>query len=223
MYLPSHFEESRPEVLHALMAEFPMAIVVALTDAGLSANPLPLMFDAHAGPAGTLRGHVARANPLWREARTDVEALAIFQGPQAYVSPGWYPSKQEHGKAVPTWNYVVVQARGHLRFIDDAAWLRDFVGALSARHEAGRSEPWKLEDAPQDYIAQTLKAIVGFELELTSLSGKWKVSQNRPAADRAGVAAGLRAATSSDAHAMATLVERHGGDAQNLDAKRVNP
>lgn len=209
MYTPSHFEETRAEVLHALMAEFPMAIVVALTEQGLQANPLPLIFDAQAGPLGTLRGHVARANPLWREARNDVEALAMFQGPQAYVSPAWYPSKQEHGKVVPTWNYVVVQARGRLRFIDDPVWLRELVGALTTRHEAGRSDPWRVEDAPPQYLEQMLKAIVGFELELTSLVGKWKVSQNRAAADREGVAAGLRAEAGEGGREMALLVERN--------------
>lgn len=207
MYLPAHFEENRPEVLHALMAEHPLATVVVLTDdSGLQANPIPLLLDPQAGPQGTLRGHVARANPMWRTARTDVEALAIFQGPQAYVSPGWYASKRDHGKVVPTWNYVVVQARGRLRIVDDATWLRDFVSRLSDRHEAGRAQPWSLGDAPPEFAEQLLKAIVGFELELTSLVGKWKVSQNRSAADRAGVASGLRAEDPREGQAMASLV-----------------
>lgn len=208
MYLPTHFEERRPEVLHALMAEHPLATLVVLTDDGLVANPFPLLFDAQAGPHGTLRGHMARANPMWRTARLDVEALAIFQGPQAYVSPAWYPAKREHGKVVPTWNYSMVQARGRLRIVDDTAWLLGLVSSLTDRHEAGRAQPWQLADAPEDYVAQMLKAIVGFEIELSSgLVGKWKASQNRSVADRAGVAEGLRAEAGASSEAMARLVE----------------
>jgi len=193
MYLPAHFEESRPELLHALLRRHPLGLLVTQDAAGtLSANSLPFILDADpAGGPGILRGHVARANPVWREARGDVDALVVFQGPQAYISPAFYPSKAEHGKVVPTWNYVMVQARGRFRAVDDADWLRAFVTRLTERHEAPRTQPWAVTDAPADYIATMLRAIVGIELVLTALTGKWKVSQNRSAADREGVARGL--------------------------------
>jgi len=169
-------------------------MLVTLNGAGLQANSVPFILDADpAGGPGLLRAHVARANPLWRETRGDVEALVVFQGPQAYISPGWYASKAEHGKVVPTWNYVMVQARGTLRAVDDADWLRAFVTRLTTKHEAVQAQPWAVTDAPADYIDTMLRAIVGIEIPLTALTGKWKVSQNRPAADRAGVVAGLNA------------------------------
>lgn len=190
MYLPAHFEEKRAEVLHALVRDEPLGLLVTHGDAGLQANSVPFLLDAEAGPHGTLRAHVARANPLWRDG-AGREALVVFQGPQAYVSPGWYPAKAEHGKVVPTWNYVMVQARGTLRAIDDPRWLHALVSRLTATHEATQSKPWAVGDAPPDYIETMLRAIVGIEIELTALTGKWKVSQNRSAADRAGVAAAL--------------------------------
>jgi len=194
MYLPKHFEETRPEALHELIRAHPLGMLVTLNAAGLQANSVPFILDADpAGGPGILRAHVARANPLWRETRGDVEALVVFQGPQAYISPGWYASKAEHGKVVPTWNYVMVQARGTLRAVDDADWLRAFVTRLTTKHEAVQAQPWAVTDAPADYIDTMLRAIVGIEIPLTALTGKWKVSQNRPAADRAGVVAGLNA------------------------------
>ncbi len=193
MYLPAHFAESRPEVLATLIRSHPFGLLVTQNrDGGIDANSIPFVLDrSDAGTPGVLRGHVARANPLWQTARGDVDSLVVFQGPQGYVSPGWYPSKAEHGKVVPTWNYVMVQARGALRPIDDPEWLRAFVTRLTERHEGERTAPWAVSDAPADYIETMLRAIVGIEIELTSLTGKWKVSQNRPAADRAGVVAGL--------------------------------
>jgi len=194
MYLPKHFEETRSEALHELIRAHPLGMLVTLNGAGLQANSVPFILDADpAGGPGILRAHVARANPLWRETRGDVEALVVFQGPQAYISPGWYASKAEHGKVVPTWNYVMVQARGTLRAVDDAEWLRAFVTRLTTKHEAVQAQPWAVTDAPADYIDTMLRAIVGIEIPLTALTGKWKVSQNRPAADRAGVVAGLNA------------------------------
>ena len=194
MYLPKHFEESRAEVLHELIRAQPLGLLVTLNDAGLQANNVPFVLDADpAGGPGILRAHVARANAVWRETRGDVEALVVFQGPQAYVSPGWYPSKAEHGRVVPTWNYVTVQARGPLRAIDDAAWVHAFVTRLTTRHEAVQARPWAVADAPPDFIETMTRAIVGIEITLTALTGKWKVSQNRSAADRAGVVSGLQA------------------------------
>jgi len=213
MYQPKHFEETRPEFLQELIAAHPLATLVTMTDAGLEANHIPLVLDSGPGdgPHGTLRGHVARANPVWRSARSDVEALAVFQGPHAYVSPGWYPSKREHGKVVPTWNYAVVHAQGPLRFIDDAGWLHSFVSRLADMHEAGQATPWKLGDAPEDFTRQMLKAIVGLEIPVTRIAGKWKVSQNRPTTDREAVAAALAESADSAHRAMAGLVRERSG------------
>lgn len=205
MYLPSHFAQTQPEQLHGLMRTHPFGLLVTRAGEGLAANPLPWLLDAEGGAQGTLRGHVARANPVWREAAGQ-EVLVVFQGPQAYVSPGWYPSKAAHGKVVPTWNYVLVQARGRLRVVEDAAWLHALVSRLSTVHEASRPRPWAVDDAPPDYVEKMLRAIVGLELEITALEGKWKLSQNRDAADRAGVADGLAALDDAQAQAMAALV-----------------
>jgi len=191
MYLPKHFEQADRDALVALMRERPLATLVIATPDGPTADLIPLEYVAEAGAHGTLRGHVARANPLWKHA--GVQALAVFTGPDAYVSPNWYPSKREHGKVVPTWNYTMVQARGALRAVDDAPWLRALLGRLTDHHEAAQARPWSVNDAPEDFVQQTLRAIVGIEIELVSLVGKWKVSQNRSAADRRGVAEGLSA------------------------------
>jgi transcriptional regulator len=208
MYLPSHFEENRPEVLAQTLRRHPLGLLLTLGATGIDANPIPFLFDAARGPHGTLRGHVARANPVWRDARADVPATVVFQGPQAYVSPNWYAAKAETGKVVPTWNYVMVQARGPLTVIDDPAWLRGLVGELTDRHEAPRASPWQVGDAPADYIDSMLRAIVGIEIPLVSLRGKWKVSQNRSAADREGVARGL--SEQPEHHAMAAQVRAPG-------------
>ena len=208
MYLPTHFAQPDVDTLHALMRAHPLATLVTLGAQGLDANPVPLMWVDDGTPHGVLRGHVARANPVWREAAPGAEALAIFHGPNAYISPSWYPSKRETGKVVPTWNYAVVHARGALRVIDDAAWLRGLVETLTRTHEAGMPQPWAVGDAPPDYIARMLGAIVGIELALTSLQGKWKTSQNQPAANRAGVVEGLRRRDGADDAAMADWVER---------------
>lgn len=199
MYLPRHFEQSDPAALAALMREHPLAHLVSLQAGELTADPLPLEFDA---AARVLRGHVARANPLWQQADGQ-KVLAVFGGPEAYVSPGWYPSKAATHKVVPTWNYTVVHAHGTLRAVDDAPWLRALVGRLTDRHEATREPPWSVDDAPADYVAQMLRAIVGIEIAVERLVGKWKVSQNRSEADRHGVADGLGDAP------MAALVRPH--------------
>lgn len=201
MYLPAHFEERRADVLHALVRSHPLGQLITMDSGGaLQADSIPFLLDADADAAdgvGVLRGHVARANPVWREPRADLESLVVFQGPHGYVSPGWYPSKLEHGKAVPTWNYVAVQARGTLRAIEDPEWLRALVTRLTRQHEAGQARPWAVTDAPPDFIDAMLRAIVGIEITLTSLVGKWKVSQNRSAADRDGVVQALRRACDS--------------------------
>jgi transcriptional regulator len=211
MYLPKHFEETRIEVLHELIRAHPLAALVTLAAGALEANHIPFEIDPGPAPFGTLRGHVARANPVWRDFSPGVDALVIFQGPGTYVSPSWYASKQEGGKVVPTWNYAVVHAYGPLRVIDDAGWLRAFVEKLTNRHEAGRAAPWKVTDAPSDYVDKMVTAIVGIEVPIARLAGKWKVSQNRPARDREGVVAGLLQETGDAATAMAELVRNAKG------------
>jgi len=191
MYRPAHFVEDRVEVLHELIRRRPLATLVAMHGSTLDADHVPVLIDAAAGPYGTLRGHVARANSLWRSVAEGSEVLAIFQGEGHYVSPAWYPSKHVDGKVVPTWNYVVAHARGPIRYRHEPDWLHDLVTTLTATHEMPRPEPWRVSDAPPDYIAAMLRAIVGFEIPLASLTGKWKMSQNRSAADREGLAAGL--------------------------------
>lgn len=208
MYCPAHFAESSHETMHALMRAHPLATLVTLGKEGLCADHLPLTLELpDSGPA-LLRGHIARANPTWKTASADVEALAIFRGPDAYISPNWYPTKHEHGKAVPTWNYITVHARGPLRLIESPDWLRQHVEELTRQQERAFATPWAVTDAPADYIDQMLRAIVGVEMAITSLEGKWKVSQNQPQGNRAGAACGLRELDSADAAAMADLIER---------------
>jgi len=198
MYVPEAFVEARLPVLQAAMRACGLAILVNQTAAGPVATHLPLLLEADEGPFGTLYGHVARANPQWREASGP--ALVIFPGPDGYVSPSWYAAKAQHGKVVPTWNYVVVHAQGEAEFIHDSARLHGLVSRLTARHEAGRAAPWAVDDAPAPYVAGMLNAIVGVRLEITALQGKWKLGQNRGAADRPGILAGL-AAESGDGYA----------------------
>jgi len=204
MYLPQHFEQTDPQALQTLMREHPLATLVTTGADGVTADHVPLHYDPTAGTNGMLIGHVARANPLWKHAN-GAPVLAVFQGPQAYVSPSWYPSKATTHKVVPTWNYTVVHAHGTLRAVDDVHWLRQLVGRLTAHHEAAQMQPWAVSDAPDDYLQQMLRAIVGIEIPVDRLVGKWKISQNRSQADRLGVAAGLRAG-GPQGQAMAGLV-----------------
>ena len=208
MYLPAHFKEEDVATLHALIRAHPLATLVTLGADGLDANHIPMEIDPGPGPLGTLRGHVARANPVWRSHRGDVHALAIFAGPDTYISPSWYRAKEESGRVVPTWNYVVVHAHGPLVAIEDREWLRRFVTRLTDRHEGDRPDRWHVTDAPADYIDRQLQAIVGIEIPLARLEGKWKMSQNREAADRAGVVTGLRAAGDPTSRAVADHVEK---------------
>lgn len=201
MYLPPSFSEENLPVLHRAIGEARLATLVTNGAEGMIASHLPLVLDPSAGPNGTLYGHVARANPHARVAPGS-EGLAIFTGPEAYVSPSWYPGKVEHGRVVPTWNYVAIHAYGPLETFDAPARLLDVVTRLTERHEAGRDRPWAVSDAPADFIAGMLKGIVGFALPIARIEGKWKMSQNRPAADRDGIAAGLRADGRADAAAL---------------------
>jgi transcriptional regulator len=194
LYVPEHFRETRIEALRSLIARYSLGTLVAVTSEGITANHIPMQLLPAADGPGVLRGHIARANPLWRLLQNDAPVLAVFVGPDHYVSPSWYPSKREHGKAVPTWNYAAVHVRGHIRFIDDALWLRDLVESLTDEHEREIVNRWRISDAPADFIDGMVRAIVGFEIQTTTIEGKFKASQNRSAADRAGVADALRAA-----------------------------
>jgi transcriptional regulator len=214
MYTPKHFEEPRIEVMHELIRARPLATLVTLTSGGLEANHIPLHLADTLAPFGTLRGHVARANPLWRDFAKDIEVLAIFHGPDCYITPSWYATKHETGKVVPTWNYAVVHAYGTLRVIDDAAWVRAQVEALTAHNEAGFTHPWLVSDAPHEYTEKLIGNIVGFEIIIARLTGKWKVSQNQPAQNQASVIAGLSNSGLHDAEAMAALVAANAKHAQ---------
>jgi len=206
MYLPAHFEETRLDVLHALMRARPLATLVTLSPSGLNADHIPMHLSGEPAPLGTLRGHVARANPMWKEFDREVEALAVFHGPEAYITPSWYPAKVESGRVVPTWNYAVVHARGMVRVVDDAAWLRAHLEALTAQNEASLSAPWQVSDAPREFTDKLIAAVVGIEIVIQRLSGKWKVSQNQPARNRAGVVRGLRETGSEGSAEIAELV-----------------
>lgn len=208
MYVPKSFEAPSLEAMYDVIRHYPLATVVTQGEAGLTANHLPTTLEQGIGPLGSLRCHVARANSIWRECSADTQALAIFQGPDCYVSPNWYPSKAETGEVVPTWNYIVVHAHGNIRIIDDRDWLLSQVDKLTQHHESTFPRPWSLSDAPGDYVEKMLKSIVGLEFTITRLEGKWKLSQNRSEPDRAGVVAGLR---QQNATAMADLVERPHG------------
>lgn len=210
MYLPEHFAESRPDAMHDLIAAFPLATLVTLGADGLAANHIPLLLDPARGERGTLIGHVARSNDLWRDGNHLGESLAVFQRADAYVSPNWYASKQETHEVVPTWNYAVVHAYGKLNVHDDEKWLRGVVGRLTRAMESSRPVPWKMADAPADYVRGMLASIVGIELPVSRMIGKWKVSQNRSAADRASASAGLRSTGDGGDAAMADLIEAHG-------------
>ncbi len=206
MYAASSFREERLPVLHQFIRDHPFACVVSANAQGVQASHIPLVLEEREGTLGVLHGHLARANQHW-QSLADGEVLAIFQGPHAYISPSWYASKKEHGRVVPTWNYLAVHACGHARVFDDAKSLRAILELLTHQQESKRSEPWKVSDAPDDYIENTSRGIVGFALTLTRLEGIWKMSQNRPDADRVGVVAGLRQGAATDRE-VAEYVER---------------
>ncbi|MGF9756930.1 FMN-binding negative transcriptional regulator [Microvirga sp. 0TCS3.31] len=210
MYQPPHFREDNREVQHALIAAHPLGLLVTLGSTGLVANPIPFVLDASASPQGTLKAHLSRANGQWQDFNPDLEALVVFQGPETYITPSWYAAKREHGKVVPTWNYAIVQAYGRMRVIDDPDWLLRQITAMTDVQEAARPEPWTVTDAPAPFVAAQLKGIVGIQIEITRIEGKWKVSQNRSEADRQGVSAGLRLAEDDASRHMADLVDARG-------------
>ena len=212
MYEPPLHREDDLAKQHALVRARPLGLLISHGPQGLLANAIPFLLDSAASRLGTLRAHMARANPQWRDLRDNPEALAVFQGPDHYVSPSWYATKRETHKVVPTWNYVMVQARGAARVFEDDAWLSSQIEALTRAQEAARAEPWAVSDAPADFIAMQRKAIVGIEIEIADIRGKWKTSQNRSAEDRAGVVAGLEALGDEEALAMAAIVRETGRD-----------
>ena len=191
MYVPPHFVEDDKAALHRAIRETRLATLVTLGSEGLEASHVPILLDEGEGPYGAIRGHLARANPQWRRASAETPALAMFLGPDAYVSPNWYATKRETGKVVPTWNYLAIHAYGRVEFFEDAERLRAIVTSLTQRHEGRREKPWAVSDAPEDYIQAQLRGIIGFRLPIDRLEGKWKLSQNRPEVDRRGVIEGL--------------------------------
>lgn len=203
MYSPPAFRQDDLTKLHAQMRQAPLAALISHNAAGLHASHLPLLLQADEGPYGTLYGHFARANPHWQALAKQPAALAIFSGVDAYVSPNNYPSKAEHGKAVPTWNYISVHAHGQLELFDDPERLRNLLARLTAEHEREQPHPWAMDDAPRDYLDAMLGAIIGFALPIERLHGQWKLSQNRSASDRAGVQQALSACSHSKERALA--------------------
>ena len=211
MYQPPHFREDDLGVQHALIRAHPLGMLITAGASGLMANPLPFLLEAAPGK-GVLKAHMAKANQQWREIGDGAPALVVFQGVDSYVTPSWYATKQETGKVVPTWNYAIVQVRGPARIVDDAQWLRSQIEALTGEHENGRPSPWTVGDAPEPFVAAQIKGIIGIEIEIADIDGKWKVSQNRPAADVSGVVTGLREDGQPHLNPeMADLVGRYGG------------
>jgi transcriptional regulator len=213
MYVPEHFQETRLDELHRLISEHPLGALVTCGPNGLDACHLPFLLDPDAGELGSLRAHVARANPVWREVREGDDVLVIFGGAQAYISPGWYPSKHESHRQVPTWNYQAVHVRGGVHVRDDERFVRGVVARLTRAHEVrtGAARPWKMTDSPQEYIDGLLAGVVGIEIDVTSIVGSWKVSQNKEERDRAGAAEELRVRGAREmAEAMLAAAERRG-------------
>ena len=205
MYIPAHFKEDRTEVLHAAIRAAGAATLVSMTPEGLFASHAPLMLDPDSGPHGTLIGHLAKANPHTKLMDSAVQTLVIFHGPGGYITPSYYAAKKEHGKVVPTWNYEAIHAYGTLEAFDDARRLLDVVTRLTDLYETPRAAPWAVSDAPADFVQGMLNGIVGISLRIDRLEGKIKMSQNRPAADQAGVIGGLR---HDGAESLAAAVER---------------
>jgi transcriptional regulator len=210
MYEPPLHRQTDRVAIHALIRRSPLGLLVTSGAQGLIANAIPFLLDTNRGEFGMLQAHMARANGQWRDLQPDGDALVVFQGEDHYISPSWYETKRETGKVVPTWNYLMVQARGRARAIEDPVWLRRQIEALTQAHEASRAAPWAVSDAPEDFVVAQARQIVGVEIEIAALSGKWKASQNRNVADRAGVAEGLAGEGDAEAAAMARIVRDSG-------------
>lgn len=208
MYQPPHFRETDRTRQHALIRANPFGLLITAGEGGLTANGIPFVLESAASGQGVLRGHLARANGQWRDCVGGCQAVVVFQGPEHYVTPSWYETKRQTGKVVPTWNYAMVQARGVAHAVEDASWLQAQIRALTDMMEGRRPEPWAVDDAPADFLAGQVKGIVGIEIEIAFLDGKWKASQNRSDADRAGVAEGLAGLGTNAAIEMAELVAK---------------
>ena len=206
MYTPEFFAETDPAVLHQAIEDSPLGALVLAIPSGLTANHVPFQIDRHSGELGTLRCHVSRSNDVWKYAE-GAGCLVIFEGPSAYISPSLYQSKKQDGRVVPTYNYVAVHAHGRITVHEDHKWLRALVGHLTQKFEAARPNPWKMGDAPQDYLEEMLSKIVGLEITVNRLEGKWKMSQNRSATDKVGVVAGLRASENPAEREVAKVIE----------------
>jgi len=212
MYIPKQHEETDLSVLHKLIKSHPLATWISFGNSELLVDHIPFLLDTTRGTYGVLAGHVARANPIWQSFANDLPSVVVFQGPETYISPSWYPSKHAHGKAVPTWNYAVVHAHGLPRVMDDRDFLYRHLNQLTDEHEEAQALPWKVADAPTAFTEKLLKAIVGIEIPITKIVGKWKVSQNRPEADKLGVMAGLLGRGDQQSSLMAGLVRQYLSD-----------
>ena len=206
MYIPKFNLETRLDVIHNLIETHPLATLVTMGASGLIATHIPMVLHRSEGPSGTLRGHISRANPQWRELNPAIEALAIFTGPEHYITPNWYPEKAEDGKVVPTWDYAVVHAYGPITLIEDTAWLLTHLNSLVTKHESSFPQPWKISDAPEDYIASQMRGIIGIELPIRRLEGKWKVSQNKSEPTLRSIERGLEELNTPESLAMRDLV-----------------
>ncbi|MFT5760380.1 MAG: transcriptional regulator [Alteromonadaceae bacterium] len=208
MYIPKKYQQGDTHKFKELMIKYPFATLISHHDAGLDADHIPLLLK-HVNGKDVLQGHIAKANPLWTNVKDDSEVLVVFNGPNCYISPNYYPTKQEHGRVVPTWNYVVVQVKGIISIIHDDQWKLKLIENLTNLHEASQPTPWTVTDAPTAYIDKMLPAIVGLEVDILSITGKWKVSQNQPEINKQGVYTGLSQETESNAHKIAEWVKEH--------------
>lgn len=207
MYIPKHFEIADAAVLRDFIRAYPLATIVVSDVSGMEADHIPLLVTGNDASGWKLAGHVARANPLWEKAEAGIDCLAVFHGPQHYISPNWYATKAETGKVVPTWNYEVVHVQGRLRAVDDAVWLRAQLEHLTQTHEANQPRPWQMGDAPEEYLGRMLEAVVGLEIEILGMTGKAKVSQNQPLANQQSLLAALRQVGNRDALQMAQSIQ----------------
>ncbi|MGH1440371.1 MAG: FMN-binding negative transcriptional regulator [Cellvibrionaceae bacterium] len=208
MHIPKKFRQESQTELHEAIRRYPFASLITYSQSGLEVNHIPFVLKEVDGKQ-LLQGHIARANPLWQNVDDQSEALVVFNGPNHYISPNYYPTKKATGKAVPTWNYISVNVKGTLSYVHDSAWLYNMIDELTQEHELGRPEPWSVKDAPENYIQKMLPAIVGLEIKISSLEGQWKLSQNQPTENKQGVIEGLLKENNSDANTMAALVKQH--------------
>jgi transcriptional regulator len=208
MHTPKTFQQNDPQHLHDIIINYPFATLVTHSQSGLEVNHLPFFLKQSKGKT-ILQGHIAKANPLWKNLNDNADVLLVFHGPNCYISPNHYPTKKETGKAVPTWNYVVVHVKGTLSFIHDQSWKLNMINNLTNQHEAEQENPWSISDAPEIYIEKMLTAIVGLEIEVLSITGKWKLSQNQPERNKQGVVTGLSQANDSDLRKVAELVKKY--------------